>query len=103
MNTSDFVRLANGFAHPNAFWTDGDFNFDGVVNALDFNALATNFGSTLPAPSLGTLVPEPALFGAAIAIASLMRRRRQAAPITLIVLKKSAAVPVTLDEPASFV
>ena len=77
VSTSDFVRLVNGFAHPNAFWSDGDFNFDGVVNALDFNALASNFGSTLPAPSLGTLVPEPAFFGVVIAITSLTRRRRR--------------------------
>ena len=32
VSTSDNVRLVNGFAHPNAFWSDGDFNFDGVVN-----------------------------------------------------------------------
>ena len=29
----------------------GDFNYDGVVNALDFNILATNFGNTLAPPS----------------------------------------------------
>jgi len=31
-----------------------------VVNALDFNALATNFGlAPGPGPALGSLVPEP--------------------------------------------
>ena len=40
-------------------WLAGDFNGDGKVNALDFNAIATNYGQTLPAPGLGLAVPEP--------------------------------------------
>ncbi|HEX3355970.1 MAG TPA: hypothetical protein VHS31_03220, partial [Tepidisphaeraceae bacterium] len=41
-------------------WLTGDFNGDGVVNLLDLNALAMNFGASLqPAPPLGALVPEP--------------------------------------------
>src|SRR5439155_3576489 len=29
-------------------FADGDANIDGVVNALDFNAVATNFGNATP-------------------------------------------------------
>ena len=59
----------------------GDANLDGLVNALDFNALATNFGSSAapPAPGLGSLVPEPSTIGLiAVAGLALGRRRRRA-------------------------
>ena len=42
-------------------WVQGDFNYDGTVNALDFNALATNYGQVLSSaqPALGAnVVPE---------------------------------------------
>jgi hypothetical protein len=51
------------------------------VNALDFNAIAMNFGAaqitTPPGTALGTLVPEPAsmIFGLA-GLAMLRRKRR---------------------------
>jgi hypothetical protein len=32
-------------------WYQGDFSYNGNVNALDFNALATNFGQPIPAGS----------------------------------------------------
>jgi hypothetical protein len=38
-------------------WAAGDFNYDGTVNALDFNALASRFGQgTSPAPALQSAV-----------------------------------------------
>ena len=40
-------------------WSQGDFNFDGSANTIDFNLLASNFGSTLPSGSGAALVPEP--------------------------------------------
>jgi hypothetical protein len=44
---------------------------------LDFTALATNFGSSLAAPALGTLVPEPTqILAGSFAIALMSRRRR---------------------------
>jgi hypothetical protein len=58
-----------------AVWAQGDFNYDGVVNALDFNALASNYGATT-SPALGALVPEPAgVFVAAVPCLLLNRRR----------------------------
>jgi hypothetical protein len=42
------------------YWVQGDFNSDGIVNGLDFNSIATNFGVNLPSsPALVALVPEP--------------------------------------------
>ena len=48
VNTLDFTTLATNFGAAGDKWSQGDFNFDGVVNALDFNAVATNFGLTAP-------------------------------------------------------
>ena len=42
-----------------ALWSQGDFNYDGTVNALDFGILASNFGQVMSSPAMGTLVPEP--------------------------------------------
>jgi len=42
-------------------WSAGDFNYDGKVNALDFNALASGFGANLSgaAPLLFDSAPLP--------------------------------------------
>ena len=63
----------------------GDANLDGRVNALDFNALATNFGAVLSASIPDTMtqmslppadvVPEPGVLGFAT-LAFVLRRRR---------------------------
>jgi hypothetical protein len=56
----DYNALAANFGSgATKVWSQGDFNYDGVVNTLDFTALAQNFNQALPSP-LGTLVPEPA-------------------------------------------
>ncbi len=47
VNTLDFNLLAANFGSNSGRWFRGDFNYDGTVNALDFNVLATNFGATL--------------------------------------------------------
>jgi dockerin type I repeat protein len=69
VNTADFALLAANFNGTNGVWGQGDFNYDGFVNALDFNALASNYGNVLPAPSLGTLVPEPGMCGVLAVVA----------------------------------
>jgi len=61
----------------------GDFNYDGTVNSLDFNLLATNFNQSIapppPAPALGALVPEPASLAMLAVTAILGARRRRSA------------------------
>ena len=37
VNLLDFNKLAANFNQTGNFWTDGDFNYDGNVNLLDFN------------------------------------------------------------------
>ena len=54
-------------------FSQGEINYDSKVNALDFNAIATTFGISIPAPpldaadpSLFSAPPRPDLFGAAL-------------------------------------
>jgi len=70
--------LSNNFGGASPTWALGDFNYDGKVNAIDFNALAANFGATPIAPSegLGTLVPEPASI-AMLGLAGLLMGRKR--------------------------
>src|SRR5581483_4725020 len=46
VNALDFNALATNFGKSSEFWSDGDFNFDGAVNTADFTALAGNFNAT---------------------------------------------------------
>jgi hypothetical protein len=48
VNAIDFTILASNFQKTGMSWLTGDFNADGKVNALDFNAIATNYGNTAP-------------------------------------------------------
>ncbi len=46
VNALDFNALATGFGSSGEFWDGGDFNSDGVVNTLDFTLLADHFNQT---------------------------------------------------------
>ena len=48
VNALDFNALATHFGQSAQPWKNGDFNGDGIVNALDFGALASNFGQAPP-------------------------------------------------------
>ena len=75
--------MANHFNTSGQEWIAGDFNFDGKVNALDFNFLATNFGEVSPSPPAGALAPEPlAIALVTAALWPVMVRRRRRCPIT---------------------
>ena len=60
VNALDFNALATNFGASNAFWYQGDFNYDGTVNTIDFMVLSQNFNKLAPVPSLDT-IPSPAL------------------------------------------
>ncbi|HTL29399.1 MAG TPA: autotransporter-associated beta strand repeat-containing protein [Tepidisphaeraceae bacterium] len=46
VNILDFNRLATAFG-TSGTWVKGDFNYDGTVDILDFNTLAMNFGKSI--------------------------------------------------------
>jgi hypothetical protein len=87
VNLADFNRLAAAFGTASgAVWSQGDFNYDGIINLSDFNRLAANFGQSAAGPdvtpqdwaNLAAAVPEPAslsLLG--LSALSLVRRRRR--------------------------
>jgi T5SS/PEP-CTERM-associated repeat protein len=57
VDSVDFNLLASNFGSENPRWSQGDFNYDALADTIDFNYLANNFGSTLAAVSM-TAVPE---------------------------------------------
>jgi hypothetical protein len=48
VNALDFNALASNYGKPGMNFANGDFNFSGSVDSLDFAALAANFNSTAP-------------------------------------------------------
>jgi hypothetical protein len=76
VNALDFNALASGFG-TGSTWLNGDFDYDGAVTSADFSALATNFNLSLSAPALGTPVPEPTLVFFVTLPALLCPRRRR--------------------------
>jgi autotransporter-associated beta strand protein len=55
VNLLDLNALATNFGTPSSTWSQGDFNYDGTVNVMDFNLLASNFGNVLAAPPVSSL------------------------------------------------
>jgi autotransporter-associated beta strand protein len=53
VNALDFNAVASNFGGASKFWTNGDFSYDGTVNTVDFNALALNFNRSEPTPVPG--------------------------------------------------
>jgi hypothetical protein len=47
VNALDFNALASSFGASSMSWINGDFNYDGTVNSLDFPLLAANFNQVL--------------------------------------------------------
>jgi len=75
VDSSDFNRFVAGYGSIDARWDTGDFNYDGKVDTADFNLLAGSFGSSASLP-VGTVVPEPSIFGVALFSTLFLRNRR---------------------------
>jgi hypothetical protein len=75
VNAIDFNILASNFGSTNPRWDAGDFNYDGVIDNLDFTLMAMNFNQVMPSPALGSVVPEPIAL-VPLATMMLLRRRR---------------------------
>jgi hypothetical protein len=54
VDTLDFNALAANFGGTNKTWNQADFNFDGKVDTLDFNFLAANFGKSVGSDNPGS-------------------------------------------------
>jgi hypothetical protein len=78
VNALDFNALATSYGSASSVWSSGDFNYDGMVNSSDFSALSQNFNSALGVPPLGTLVPEPSALAIVLAGGALLGRRKRA-------------------------
>jgi hypothetical protein len=77
VNALDFNALASGFGS-GTIWSSGDFNYDGVVNSGDFTALSQNFNSAMPGLALAALIPEPSTIAAAVMLGvGALSRRRR--------------------------
>ena len=77
VNALDFNAIATSFGSSGKLWTDGDSNYDGTVNTTDFMTMAQNFNQVLAAPALGTLVPEPGTIALAAVGIAALGRRRR--------------------------
>ena len=77
VNALDFNAVATNFGDSAKLWYEGDFNYDGQVDTTDFTSLAQNFGQTLSAPALGTLVPEPTAVTFGVVAAFALLPRRR--------------------------
>ncbi len=51
VNALDFNVVASNFGSTSAVWPQGDFTGDNIVNTADFMVLANNFGVVSPTPS----------------------------------------------------
>jgi len=60
VNALDFDILASHYGSAGAKFTDGDFNYDGSITTADFAALAGQFGKSLPAPVMALALAQPA-------------------------------------------
>ena len=70
VNALDFNAVATNFGLAGQ-WSSGDFDYNGVVGSSDFVAIAQNFGLNIsPPPALGTVVPEP-VTGASLMMLSI--------------------------------
>jgi hypothetical protein len=56
VNALDFNAVATNFGGAGKVWLNGDFNYDGTVNTSDFVLLSGNFGQ-----SIGAIAAPPAL------------------------------------------
>lgn len=76
VNTLDFNLLASNYGGEGKLWTSGDFNYDGVTDSLDFTMLLGNYGKQMPMTSLGVVVPEPASASALLFASIFLGHRR---------------------------
>jgi autotransporter-associated beta strand protein len=76
VNALDFNAVASNFGGSNRTWAGGDFTFDNQVNTLDFNWIATNFNQP-PLPSAALGSLIPEPYCLTLPLILLLARRRR--------------------------
>jgi Dockerin type I domain len=59
---SDFNAIATNFGKTGATFSQGDFNYDGKVDAADFALLVQKFNTVLPSAPVGAAPAQSSLF-----------------------------------------
>jgi autotransporter-associated beta strand protein len=77
VNALDFNALASGYGMQNGRWVNGDFNYNGVVDTSDFTHLAINFGQSLLPSPVPASIVPEPAAALFLAIPRLLRRRRK--------------------------
>ncbi len=77
VNALDFNALASNFGDSGQLWSGGDFNYDGIVNTLDFNQLAANFGAALPVPVVPLGTAVPEPTMLSLGVSAILLHRRR--------------------------
>ena len=85
VNSLDFDVLADNFGKSGRDFPHGDANYDGFANALDFDAIATSYGMTASAAAIPAPVPSN----------SLRPRRRWRSEATCLPMSRSSPVTMT--------
>ena len=82
INIDDYGHIDSSIGIGLKGWFNGDFNYDGTVDTVDFNLFASNFGQVMPAEAdtpMGAIVPEPGcafmLLGSMLLGTRRLRRR----------------------------
>ncbi len=68
VNSLDLNAVATNFGKTGKFWGGGDTNYSGTVDITDFNLLAMNFGNVMAAAPL----PSQPLLGGAVPLGTLV-------------------------------
>jgi autotransporter-associated beta strand protein len=77
VNALDFNALASSYGSTGS-WVNGDSNYDGQINSLDFDAVSLNFNRNIAAaPALGSVVPEPIVATAVMMLGTCVLMRRR--------------------------
>jgi hypothetical protein len=84
VDTVDFNLLASNFGGSGTAWTQADFNYDNSTDTVDFNLLASNFGLSLPGAAGSVTLVPEPLLAPALAVLGLLPRRRRVADLRLI-------------------
>jgi hypothetical protein len=81
VNALDFNALASSYGSSGKDWFNGDFNYDGIVNTADFTAIAANFGQAMSFAAPPLGTVVPEPASLIAALAALALRRERRWPV----------------------